>query len=334
MRNKTVFFTAPRQVEIRESLIPEPIDGTVLVKALRSAISSGTELLIYRGQAPQDMPADETISALSHSLTYPLSYGYCMVGQVIEIGKDVDPTWRGKLVFAFHYHSAYFIAKPESLLLVPEEVSVEEALFLPNMETAVNLMMDGRPMIGERVAVFGQGIVGLLTVSLLSLHPLSQLVSFDLHSNRRAASQRAGVHASVNPLETVPAEFQRSDGFDLCYELSGTPAALDQAIALTGFNGRVIIGSWYGLKRASLDLGTHYHRSRMKLISSQVSTIAPDLLGRWTQERRIETAWNMIRRVRPASYITHRFTIDQASDAYVLLDQQPDKIIQGVFVYE
>jgi threonine dehydrogenase-like Zn-dependent dehydrogenase len=122
-------------------------------------------------------------------------------------------------------------------------------------------------------------------------------------------------------------------GADLTYELSGNPLALDQAIAVTGFNGRVVIGSWYGQKHADLNLGGRFHRSRIRLISSQVSTIAPEWSGRWTKSRRLHVAWEMLQHVRPAHLITHRFPLAQASQAYALLDQHPEEAIQVLFTY-
>lgn len=342
MSLKTLYFTGPGKVEVRESDIPSPEANTVLVKTIATGISSGTELLIYRGQAPSDMIADATISSLSHALTFPFPYGYCAVGEVVETGLGVHAGWVGKRVFAFHHHASYFLAAPETLIEVPADLGTEEAIFLPNMETAVNLLLDGKPLIGERAAVFGQGIVGLLTLSLLAMQPIFQLISFDLHPERRKASLAAGAHCSLDPLapdcrEQVNALIPKNGEyarFDLAYELSGSPAALDQAVSLTGYDGRVIVGSWYGTKRASLDLGSHFHRSRMKLISSQVSTISPDLLGRWNKVRRLDAAWEMIRRIRPAKYITHRYPIERAAEAYETLDKQEDAIIQAVLTYE
>jgi threonine dehydrogenase-like Zn-dependent dehydrogenase len=121
---------------------------------------------------------------------------------------------------------------------------------------------------------------------------------------------------------------------DLTYELSGNPAALDQAIAATGFNGRVVIGSWYGQKQAHLNLGGRFHRSRLHLISSQVSTIAPQWAGRWTKPRRLQVAWQMLQQVRPAPLITHRFPIAEAAAAYALLDRQPQEAMQVLLTYE
>jgi threonine dehydrogenase-like Zn-dependent dehydrogenase len=150
-----------------------------------------------------------------------------------------------------------------------------------------------------------------------------------------------GAHVSLDPtapdaLDQVSSLVQKGrfyPGADLTYELSGNPGALDQAIAATGFNGRVVVGSWYGQKRANVDLGGRFHRSRVRLISSQVSTIAPEWSGRWTKSRRLDLAWQMLQQVRPAQLITHRFPIHQASQAYVLLDQHPEKAIQVMLTY-
>jgi threonine dehydrogenase-like Zn-dependent dehydrogenase len=240
-------------------------------------------------------------------------------------------------VFSFHPHESAFLAAPADLLPLPEEIPLEEAVFLPNMETAVNFVMDGSPLIGERVAIFGQGIVGLLTAGLLARFPLACLATLDRYPLRRQASLEAGARASLDPgaadlsgqIESLfPA------GADLAYELSGTPAALDQAIASTGFEGRVVIGSWYGQKRASLDLGGRFHRSRIRLISSQVSSLASTLSGRWTKARRFETAWDMIRRVRPSRWITQRFPLGLAAQAYAQIDHHPEETIQVVLTYD
>ncbi|HLO15866.1 MAG TPA: hypothetical protein VK206_13620, partial [Anaerolineales bacterium] len=122
-------------------------------------------------------------------------------------------------------------------------------------------------------------------------------------------------------------------GADLTFELSGRPQTLNDALALTGFCGRIVIGSWYGEKRAEIDLGGAFHRSRIKLISSQVSTIAPELLGRWDKTRRFAVAWGALERIKPGKWITHRFSIGRAEEAYQLLDENPQETIQVLFTY-
>lgn len=335
MKHHSLFFTEPYQVEIRETEMQAPGTGELLVKTLFSAISPGTEMLIYRGQAPDALAADDGIAALEGSLAFPLQYGYAAVGEVIEIGAGIGRNWLGKQVFSFQPHQTHFTATPAQVILLPEGISPEMGVFLPNMETAINFAMDGRPVIGERVAIFGQGIVGLLTTALLSRFPLSSVMTLDKFPNRRAESLEAGATHSFDPASSDALDQIRGEeGIDLVFELSGSPATLNQAIEVTGYDGRVVIGSWYGKKRASLDLGGPFHRSRIRLISSQVSSIDPALTGRWDKDRRFILAWEMIRRVQPNRWVTHRMPFWEAAQGYSRLDEHPEEVIQVVFTYE
>ncbi len=341
MNRRTVIFAAPYTVDVHEEQIPEPREGQLLVQTLVSAISPGTEMLVYRGQMPTDIPLDATISALDGAFAYPLRYGYAAVGRVIAYGRGVDAGWQNRLVFAFHPHESHFLAAPKDVLPVPDGVAPETAVFLPNMETAVSFVMDGSPVIGERVVVFGQGIVGLLTTTLLSQLPLARLVTLDRYPLRRQWSSRLGAHLSLDPAESAAqaqlhTELQQAGvftGADLAYELSGHPAALDQAIAAVGFGGRLVIGSWYGSKPVNVQLGGHFHRSHMQVISSQVSHLAPRWHGRWTSARRLQVAWEQLAHCRATDLITHRFPIASAAEAYDLIDQRPDQTIQVLFSY-
>lgn len=336
MNRKTVYFTAPRQVELREEPLPALGADDVLVETNCSAISAGTEMLIYQGHFPLDQETDSVISSLRGGFKYPCVYGYACVGVIRETGTHVDRSWRDKYVFAFQPHASHFITNPDSLLLIPNSLLPETACFLPNMETAINLVQDAAPIIGERVFVWGQGIIGLLTTSLLSEFPLETLVTADYFKLRREASLGSKVIDSLDPhsenfQKAISAYTQRK--FDLTFELSGNPSALNDALALTCFSGRIVIGSWYGEKRAEVELGGAFHRSRIRLISSQVSTIAPELSGRWDKTRRFDIAWKALERIKPEKWITHRFPLEQAEKAYQLLDESPQEAIQILFTY-
>lgn len=342
MSRQALYFTGPREVELRNEPMPRLAPDQLLVQTWVSAISAGTEMLLYRGQAPREMAADVTISALAGSLGFPLKYGYAAVGQVVEVGRAVDESWYDQLVFAFNPHETRFVVSPDEVHPVPTALTAKDATLLPSMETAINVVMDGRPMLGEQVAIFGQGVVGLLTTALLAEMPLSSLVTLDRYSKRREVSLEFGATASLDPagheaerdLRAALRGQREYAGADLTFELSGSPAALDQAIAVTGFNGRIVVGSWYGQKRAQLDLGGHFHRSRIRLISSQVSTVAPKFTGRWTKSRRLELAWYMLERMQPADrLVTHQFPFERAAEAYRLLDERPDEAIQVLLTY-
>jgi len=311
------------------------------VRTLVSAISAGTELLVYRGQWPPDTPVDSTIPSMSGAFAYPLKYGYSAVGIIVKVGPDVPFSLLGARTFCFNPHETHFVVDVDGLLLVPPRVSTEDAVFLSNMETAAGLVMDGNPLLGERVVVFGLGVVGLLTTAVLSRFPLALLIALDGYTVRRERSLVLGAHYSLDPncpesMEQLRERLSQGDiqgGADLIYELSGNPAALNDAIMAGGFDSRIVVGSWYGAKSAEMAFGSRFHRSRMRIISSQVSRLGPGFTGRWDKKRRIDVAWGMIQSVRPSSLVTHRFPFERTADAFALLDGAPGDAIQVLLDY-
>lgn len=341
VKGRALWFVGPRRVEVREVPLPTPGPGEVLVRTRVSAISAGTELLVYRGQAPTGLPADATLPALTGTLAFPLPYGYSAVGNVIALGPGVTEEYNGRLVFAFQPHASHFVAAADDLVLIPETTSPESAVFLPNVETAVNLLLDGNPRVGEQVAVLGQGIVGLLVTAILARFPLAALVTVDAYPLRRRASLTLGAHVCLDAhqaeLPAVLRDRLQGDrpysGADLVYELTGDPASLDMAIAAAGHAGRIVVGSWYGTKRAAPDLGGRFHRERLRIVSSQVSTLPPELAGTWTTARRLHVARSLLTTLPLTNLISHRLPFDRAPDAYRLLDEDPANTLQVLLTY-
>jgi 2-desacetyl-2-hydroxyethyl bacteriochlorophyllide A dehydrogenase len=340
VHSKSLYYLSPGVVEVRRESVPVPSPGQVLVRTRFSAISSGTEMLLYRGQFPDNIALDESIPSLSGAVEYPLKYGYALVGEVIQAGSEVEESWIGKNVFAFHPHTSHFISEKRDLQIIPDGLAFEDALFFPNMETAVSFVMDGRPMIGERVVVFGQGVVGLLTTALLAIYPLEHVVTLDCFEPRRQASLDFGAEQSLDPAKTNyfaqpnnENEGRLLHNADLVYELTGNPEVLNQAVDAAAYEGRILVGSWYGKKEAHLDLGGWFHRGRLELIGSQVSQINSNFSARWDKERRYELTWKMIDVVKPSRLITQSIPIDDADEAFKLLDKNPDDVIQVIFKY-
>ena len=341
MKRDVLIFLAPGRVEVQSEPLPPGKQGQVLVRSICSGISTGTEMLIFRGLAPTDMPVDTVIPELSGPLTYPLKYGYSLVGEVIDAIGEKAQAWIGQQVFAFHPHESHFWTYPHLLHPLPPHVHPDDAIFLANMETAVNFLQDAAPLLGEQALVFGQGVVGLLTTALLARVPLAQIITLDPFPLRRELSLSLGASIALDPKRPQVHQEARAylqthaaDGLaDLAFELSGAPQALQQAIELTGFGGRIIIGSWYGKKSVPLKLGGAFHRNRIHLISSQVSTLAPKLTGRWDKARRLQLAWHWIAELRPSELITDRVPFSDAASAYALLESHPEKHLQIAFQF-
>lgn len=334
-----LWFTAPFCVEVRQATLPAPAPGQLLVRTHCSAVSAGTELLAYRGQLPQAMRLDSSLQALEGAADYPLRYGYACVGEVTGVGSSAEQGWLGRRVFSFQPHASHFLARPEDLKVVPADIDARDAVFLANMETAVNLVQDGLPVLGERVVVVGQGTVGLLVSAVLLQYPLGSLSAIEGKPWRGELARRIGVPRVFTPQEALAAAAAGSSGpgvlanADLVIEVSGQPEALNLAIGLTGYGSRIVIGSWYGTRSAPIELGGEAHRNRLQLTTSQVSTVAPALSARWDKQRRFELAWQMIRRIRPGNLISHSMPLAEAAALYRQLHEERPGMAQAVFDY-
>jgi len=323
-----LYFTGVRQVSVREEEIPGPGPAQLLVETQFSAVSHGTEMLLYRGQVPQDLSMDATLPQYQQQPHYPLRYGYASVGRVVGLGRGAPEHLQGRRVFSFSPHATHCVADPSTVVPLPDDVESQDAVMLASMETAVSLVLDAHPSIGERVAVIGQGMVGTLTTALLDRYPLEHLTIVDRLSQRCRIAQELGAHTILSDAT----ELANGD-YDLVIELSGEPQNLNHAIDACRFDGRVLVGSWYGTKRAPIDLGANFHRRRIKLISSQVSTIAPELSGRFDKTRRMSVAISMLQQIKPSRLVHQTFPLHEAAQVYQTIDRNPDQLSQAIFSY-
>ncbi|MGA2479219.1 MAG: zinc-binding alcohol dehydrogenase [Spirochaetia bacterium] len=329
LKRQCLWFEGASRVSVREEAMKQPAAGEVMVQSLLSAISPGTEMMFYRGQIDEGAAVDTVLEGYRGGLSYPQRYGYASVGRIMAAGAGVDQAAIGRLVFAFVPHASLSCIKAELALAVPEGIPAEEAAFLASAETAVNLVLDSRPLLGERVSIFGLGVIGLLTAGLCAAFPLARLTGWDLHPLRRAAAATLGV-AAADPVADPPPVGTE----DLAVEVSGSAEGFRLALSSCGFAGRVVIGSWYGTGSRQHAFDTSFHRNRVRIIASQVSTIDPELSGRWTRERRHAEAWRAIRALRPSRLVTHRIPFSQAAEAYRLISEEPEKTIQVMLTHE
>ena len=308
---------------VRRGPAPEPTAGEARVRTSVSAISTGTELAAWRGDLDPALPRDETLGAhTGGSFRFPFPYGYATVGRLDALGPGTptDAPAVGSRVFAFVPHQSRFCAPVEDLLSVPAGVPDERAALFPYLETAVNLLLDGAPRIGERVVVVGQGVLGLALTALLSRYPLGGLITVEPEPERRRRSLEFGAQQAVTPeeaLERVHRAFP--GGAELVFEVSGNRSALDPAIRAATRDGRVIAGSWLTGGETPLELGGWFHRGRIRVVSSQVSHLPP-LEPSWTIERRRRTAWELLGSVPLENLVTLRVPLPEAQSAYARLD--------------
>lgn len=329
-----VWFPRARAVELRRESVPQLGPGDVRVEAVASAISHGTEMLVYRDQVPDGLELD--LPTLRGAFAFPIKYGYASVGQVVEIGSDVRGPKVGEMVFVHHPHQSEYVVPATMPIRLPAGVDPTLGVFLANIETAVNIVMDAAPRLGERVAVFGQGVVGLLITQLVRRTGASQILVVEPVEKRRELASQVGADTALSPHGDVAARIRDltdGAGVDLAIEASGHPAALNQALDSVAFGGTIVVCSWYGTKPVPLMLGGAFHRRRLRIVSSQVSTIDAALQPRWTHPRRMSLARDLLPQLELSSLISHRIPVQHAEEAFALVDQHPEEAVQVVLTY-
>jgi 2-desacetyl-2-hydroxyethyl bacteriochlorophyllide A dehydrogenase len=239
----------------------------------------------------------------------------------------------GDLVFALHPHQDEYVVSGSFARALPPGATAEQGVFLANIETAINVVLDAKPHLGEVAAVFGQGVVGLLVTQLLRRSGV-RVVAFEPSPLRRSLAERCGAEAALAPGDTNAVRAATSGrGADLAIDASGSPSALQQAIDTVAPEGTVVVCSWYGEKPVPLELGGRFHRGRVRIVSSQVGRIDPSLAPRWDRERRFELAASLLGELVLSDLITHRIPFARAADAYALLDDRAAETVQVVLDY-
>jgi threonine dehydrogenase-like Zn-dependent dehydrogenase len=313
---RALFHTAPRRVEIRELPAPRPAAGEVLVRTLCSGISGGTERLVYRGEIPADLALDDTIDALGGTFSYPFAYGYACVGEVAESGQRV---------FAFHPHQDVFTAQVSELVPLPA-VDPAAATLFPLVETALQVTLDAGNGYRDRVIVLGAGVLGLLTGLLLQRAGWRPLIAEPQEWRRAIASSLGVPAAAAGELlkEEVP----------LVIDASGNPDAPAMALDLLAHEGTLLIASWFGTKPVVLPLGGAFHRRRLTIRSTQVSTVPARQSGTWTRSRRRQETVALITELPLAQLCTDVFGFSAAAEAFRAVDQGKPGLMHAVLTYD
>ncbi len=344
LRIKAAEITAPRQITLVSDEISEPGAGEVAIRSLYSGISHGTEMNVYRGDAPmwqrkQDRRRRLFVDSDEPEWHYPLRYGYACVGVVTAVGPDVAQVAEGDVVFCFGPHQSAHVLPARSVFKLPEGIDPKAGVFVANLNTTFNGMLDAGLRLGECVVVFGQGILGQLTVQWAKLSNASPVIAVDLIEKRLEISKRVSgadlVYnaGEVRDIAMTVRELTDNRGADVVCEFSASDRALNEAIRTACYNGKIIVMSWYAGALANVYLGAEFHHNRIQLISSHLSGISPDLSNRWTSARRMEAVLSLMPQLRLEELITDVIDHDDAAAAYELIDKRPQDVLQVVLAY-
>ena len=280
---RAFWVAAPGRGEIRAQPLPTPESGELLIRACVSAISRGTETLVFRGEVPQSEWQRMRCPFQEGEFPAPVKYGYAVAGMI----EDAPAEWLGRRVFCLHPHQDRFVVPQDAVVPIPDDVPDRRATLAANMETAVNGLWDAMPGPGDRIAVIGAGVVGTLVAALAARLPGAEVELIDIDPSRAALAAAFGCGFAVP---------QRARGeADLVFHASGNPDGLATALAVAGFETTVVEMSWYGTGIVPLALGGACHSRRLTLRSSQVGAVPATRRGRWPRRRRLELALSLLR---------------------------------------
>jgi threonine dehydrogenase-like Zn-dependent dehydrogenase len=278
MRGRAFWLEAPGRGAIREVELAAPGDGEVLVRTLRSGVSRGTETLVFRGGVPASQRAVMRAPFQEGDFPAPVKYGYLNVG-VVEAG---PAHLRGRTVFCLYPHQTRYVVPASAVTVVPDGVPADRAVLAGTVETAVNAAWDAAPLVGDRIAVVGAGMVGCSVAAVLARLPGARVQLVDRQPGRAAVAAALGVGFAT------PGE--AAGDCDLVVHASATAAGLTRSLQLLAAEGTVVELSWYGDRRVELPLGEHFHSRRLTVRSSQVGTVSPAQRGRRGYAERLAVA--------------------------------------------
>jgi len=279
---RAFWLAAPGRGEIRSAAIAAPGPGEVLVRTSVSAVSRGTEALVFQGRVPPSQFRAMRCPFQEGEFPAPVKYGYAAVGMVEAGPRELQ----GRRVFCLHPHQDRFVVPAHAVHPVPDGMPDARAALAANMETALNGVWDGMPLPGDRIAIVGAGVIGCLTASLAAKLPGAAVTLIDI------AESRAELARALNCSFAVPAEAPGDN--DLVVHASGTAAGLATALRLAGFEATVLEMSWYGEGAVAAPLGEDFHVRRLTLRSSQVGAVAAAQRARWSRERRLALALELL----------------------------------------
>jgi 2-desacetyl-2-hydroxyethyl bacteriochlorophyllide A dehydrogenase len=277
----------PGSGEILTSELPPLRPGEVLVRTLYSAVSRGTESLVFRGQVPPSQRQTMRAPFQEGEFPGPVKYGYSSVGEVLEASGDGAEALVARRVFCLYPHQDRYIVPADRVAVIPDAVPPARAVLAANLETAVNAVWDGGVSVGDVVVVIGAGVVGLLIGWLCRTMPGVRVLAIDPDPSRRAAARALGLEL----YESAPA----GTSADVVFHASGNPDGLAASLALAGVEARIVEASWYGNMSVSLPLGEDFHSRRLTLRSTQVGRLPPEKAPRWSHARRLALALSLLR---------------------------------------
>ena len=342
---QVVTFEGPREVGIREYEERPLQPDEVRLRTLYSGISAGTELTAYRESNPYLFKRWDDHRRLflddDVSLRHPIEgWGYEEVGEVAEVGSEVTLVTPGEVIYGTWGHKSTTVVEEgwAAQRRLPPGVDPMVGIFSRIGAIALNAVLDADVHLGEYVAVFGQGVPGLIAAQLARLNG-GTVIAVDGITRRLELAKSLGAAHAIDFTKVHPAEeikgLTENRGADVCIVISGSYRAFHEAIRSTAYNSKVVSSGFFQGEGMGLSLGEEFHHNRINVVSSQIFGVSLALDHRWTVERLERTVMNLAAedKVGLKPLVTHVFGVEEAEEAFRLLDENPGEAVQVVLEF-
>lgn len=347
---KILTYTAPKTMHVSDANSKPLKKGYVRLATMYTGVSHGTEMNIYRGTAPQwskvydlktclfmDPPEDRK------AWSYPVSsnddgvwwMGYSAVGKVIELGEGVTELKLGDVVYVIAPHASELVVQAKDCSVLPKGIDYRTGIFLNNLNTAYNGILDSRIKLGDYVVVSGLGVLGQL-IAQLAKKSGATVIGIDGYDIRLDKAKELGCDYVFKPGKDTAYKIKELTDFrgaDLVIEASGNVRALQEAIRMTAYDGHVTIISWYHGPYDSINLSEEFHNNRVTIRTSHTSEIDKAISNTWSVKRRNETCLKMLNTLKLSDLITTQVDFNDAPKAYEQIDLRSNEVIQTIFDY-
>ncbi len=280
---QALWYVSAGVAALRTEALPAPQTKQIRVRTLFSALSRGTESLVFAGKVPEAEFTRMRAPFMGGDFPFPVKYGYASVG-VVQSGPS---ELLNRRVFSLSPHQDYFNLPVDAVMAIPDGVSPERAVLAANMETALNAVWDAAPGPGDRIAVVGGGVLGCLVAFLCGHLPGAEVTLVDINPQRAVIAKQLGIKFATETAAPLDC--------DLVFHTSAAAAGLTTALRLAGEEATVLELSWYGTQMVGAPLGGAFHSKQLRLQSSQVGHISATRRPRYSYRRRLGVALELLK---------------------------------------
>ncbi len=270
---------------------------------------------------------------------YPMTMAGEIVAEVVEVGRNVDSVGIGDRLVSYTAYDELHALTPGAWTAVDRDVPLDAAISLPFSGTTLHCVRRARVVVGDNVAVIGQGPMGLLVTQWLQIAGAGQIIVTDNFDERLRLAASSGATSCLNPgeVDVRDAVLDLTDGrgADIVINATNSPHAFEFAMRLARDQGRVVVLSWHTHPITINDITQDFYNKELEIIATRAGGPSASVKSpyvRWTGDESQKYIERMVAsgRFSPANLITHRFPVEKVDEALRTVEDRPDAVVKAL----